>query len=35
MIKKGFTLWFTGLPASGKTTTAEAVLKELKKYNVF
>jgi adenylylsulfate kinase len=34
MIKKGFTLWFTGLPASGKTTTAEAVLKELKKYNL-
>jgi adenylylsulfate kinase len=34
MIKKGFVLWFTGLPASGKTTTAEAVLKELKKYNL-
>lgn len=26
---KGFTLWFTGLPASGKTTLANAVAKEL------
>ncbi|MFC1807397.1 adenylyl-sulfate kinase [Candidatus Omnitrophota bacterium] len=27
---KGFTLWFTGLPCSGKTTVADAVAKELK-----
>ncbi len=26
----GFTLWFTGLPCSGKTTIANAVLKRLK-----
>ena len=29
--KKGFTLWFTGLPNSGKSTLAEAVADELKK----
>lgn len=27
---KGFTLWFTGLPCSGKTTIAELVEKELR-----
>lgn len=27
---KGFTLWFTGLPCSGKTTVAEIVEKELR-----
>ena len=27
---KGFTLWFTGLPCSGKTVLADAVAKELK-----
>lgn len=32
--KKGFTLWFTGLPSSGKTTLAEAIIPELKKYNM-
>ena len=26
---RGFTLWFTGLPASGKTTISNATLKEL------
>ncbi len=26
---QGFTLWFTGLPCSGKTTIADAVDKEL------
>src|SRR5215469_10729739 len=26
---RGFTLWFTGLPCSGKTTLAELVAKEL------
>lgn len=32
---KGFTLWFTGLPSSGKSTLADAVAKELKeKYNL-
>ena len=29
--KKGFTLWFTGLPSSGKSTLADAVAEELKK----
>jgi len=29
--KKGFTLWFTGLPSSGKSTLANAVADELKK----
>lgn len=29
--KKGFVLWFTGLPASGKTTIANRVFKILKK----
>ncbi len=28
---KGFTLWFTGLPCSGKSTLAELVAKELKR----
>ena len=28
-MKKGFTLWFTGLSGSGKSTLAEAVEKEL------
>jgi len=27
---KGFTLWFTGLPCSGKTVLADAVAKELR-----
>ena len=32
---KGFTLWFTGLPSSGKSTLADAVAKELdEKYNM-
>ena len=26
---RGFTLWFTGLPCSGKSTLAEIVAKEL------
>jgi adenylylsulfate kinase len=30
MEHKGFTLWFTGLPCSGKTILADAVAKELK-----
>lgn len=29
-----FNLWFTGLPLSGKTTIADAVYKELKKFNI-
>ena len=29
--REGFTLWFTGLPASGKTTLSIAVEKELRK----
>jgi adenylyl-sulfate kinase len=29
--QKGFTLWFTGLPASGKTTIANAVAQELER----
>ena len=32
---KGFTLWFTGLPSSGKSTLANALAKELaEKYNL-
>jgi len=31
MEHKGFTLWFTGLPCSGKTVLADAVAEELKK----
>ncbi len=31
MENKGFTLWFTGLPCSGKTVLADAVAGELKK----
>jgi len=31
MEHKGFTLWFTGLPCSGKTVLADAVADELKK----
>ncbi len=30
MEHKGFTLWFTGLPCSGKTILADAVAKELR-----
>ena len=30
MEHKGFTLWFTGLPCSGKTTLADAVADDLK-----
>ncbi|MFX1325881.1 MAG: adenylyl-sulfate kinase [Promethearchaeota archaeon] len=30
MEHKGFTLWFTGLPCSGKTVLAEAIAKRLK-----
>ncbi|MFX1413264.1 MAG: adenylyl-sulfate kinase [Promethearchaeota archaeon] len=30
MEHKGFTLWFTGLPCSGKTVLADAVAKDLK-----
>ncbi len=29
--KTGFTLWFTGLPCSGKTTVADILAKELKR----
>lgn len=32
--KKGFTLWFTGLPQSGKTTVADAVYKILKEKGI-
>jgi len=32
-LEKGFVLWFTGLPGSGKTTVAEKVAKKLKEYN--
>ncbi|MBN1756276.1 adenylyl-sulfate kinase [bacterium] len=31
MSQKGFTLWFTGLPCSGKSTVADAVAERLKK----
>ena len=30
-IDKGFVVWFTGLPGSGKTTIAKGVLEELRK----
>jgi adenylylsulfate kinase len=32
--RKTFVLWFTGLPSSGKSTLADAVSMELKKYNI-
>ena len=32
--EKGFVLWFTGLPCSGKTTVADAVARELKRMNL-
>ena len=31
---KGFTLWFTGLPCSGKTVLADAVAKELRNHGM-
>lgn len=31
---RGFTLWFTGLPSSGKSTLADAVAEELKKKGI-
>ncbi|GAG03625.1 unnamed protein product [marine sediment metagenome] len=31
---KGYTIWFTGLSGSGKTTVAEGVIKKLRKRNV-
>ena len=31
MEQKGFTVWFTGLPSSGKTTLAKAVEQELRR----
>ena len=35
IFSRGFTLWFTGLPSSGKSTLADEVAKELKeKYNL-
>ena len=34
MEQKGFTLWFTGLPCSGKTTVADAVAKELRERGI-
>ena len=30
MVQKGFTLWFTGLPCSGKSTIADTVAEELR-----
>ena len=30
MEQKGFTLWFTGLPCSGKSTIADIVAEELR-----
>lgn len=33
MENRGFTLWFTGLPSSGKTTLSTAVTDELKRRN--
>jgi len=30
----GYTIWFTGLPSSGKTTIANELVKELKKRNI-
>lgn len=32
-MEKGFTLWFTGLPCSGKSTLAEAIEKRLRAVN--
>ena len=32
--RKGFVVWFTGLPAAGKTTLAVALEKELKKRGI-
>ena len=34
MEHKGFVLWFTGLPCSGKTTVADIVAKKLKEKNM-
>ena len=34
MNKKGFTLWFTGLPCAGKTTVADIVAQKLRKRGV-
>ncbi|MFX1238880.1 MAG: adenylyl-sulfate kinase [Promethearchaeota archaeon] len=34
MEHKGFTLWFTGLPCSGKSVLADAIAEELKKKNM-
>jgi len=34
VLPKGFTLWFTGLPSSGKSTLADAVAEELAKYAI-
>ena len=33
-MKEGFVVWFTGLPASGKTTLAKALEAELKRRGV-
>ncbi|RLE31017.1 adenylyl-sulfate kinase, partial [Candidatus Acetothermia bacterium] len=33
-MKEGFAVWFTGLPASGKTTLAKALEAELKRRGV-
>lgn len=33
-MSEGFVLWFTGLSGAGKTTVAESVIEELKKYNI-
>ena len=30
MEQEGFTLWFTGLPCSGKSSVADAVAEELR-----
>lgn len=32
--KKGFTIWFTGLPCSGKTTLSDAVAEKLKLFSL-
>ena len=34
MEHKGFTLWFTGLPCSGKTTVADALAKDLEEMDM-
>ncbi len=34
MEHKGFTLWFTGLPCSGKTTIADALAKDLEEMDM-